>query len=159
MIFSQVSEQFGHLKNVLQRLTEKQYTQPAHHLGGATVGGHTRHILELFQCAAKGRETGTVDYENRERDLALERNKDAALELLLQLETKVKKEDKPLHLRHAGDLVPTSYIREVVYNIEHTIHHLALIKVALIEMNESPVDENFGMAYSTIQYKQQLQNK
>jgi hypothetical protein len=55
-------------------------------------------------------------------------------------------------------IVTTTYFREIVYNIEHTIHHLALIKVALIELKLSLVDNNFGMAYSTIKYKSSLQN-
>jgi hypothetical protein len=48
--------------------------------------------------------------------------------------------------------VSTTYHREIVYNTEHIIHHLALIKVALIEMKLNIVDENFGMAYATIKY-------
>jgi hypothetical protein len=44
----------------------------------------------------------------------------------------------------------------MVYNTEHAIHHLALIKVALIEMQLQVIDENFGMAYSTIKYKATL---
>ena len=52
--------------------------------------------------------------------------------------------------------VPTTYFREVVYNTEHAIHHLALIKVALIEMKVDLVSDNFGMAYSTIKHKNSI---
>ena len=50
----------------------------------------------------------------------------------------------------------TTYFREIIYNTEHTIHHLALIKVALIEMQLIDlVDDSFGMAYATIKYKKE----
>jgi hypothetical protein len=52
--------------------------------------------------------------------------------------------------------VTTTYYREVVYNTEHTIHHLALIKVAIIDMKLYIVDNDFGMAYSTIKYQASL---
>ena len=50
----------------------------------------------------------------------------------------------------------TTYYREIVYNTEHTVHHLALIKVALIEMKLNIVDKKFGMAGSTIKYKRAM---
>jgi len=52
--------------------------------------------------------------------------------------------------------VTTTYFREIVYNTEHAIHHLALIKVALIEMNLDVVADDFGMAYSTMKFKSSL---
>ena len=54
--------------------------------------------------------------------------------------------------------ITTTYFREVLYNTEHVIHHLALIKVALIDMDLDLADKNFGMAYSTIKYKNELIN-
>ncbi len=46
----------------------------------------------------------------------------------------------------------------MVYNIEHCIHHQALIKVALNEMEANHlINKNFGMAPSTIQYRE-IQN-
>jgi hypothetical protein len=42
----------------------------------------------------------------------------------------------------------------MVYNIEHCIHHQALIKVALNEMEANHlINKNFGIAPSTIQYR------
>ena len=50
------------------------------------------------------------------------------------------------------NIVRTTYFREIVYNTEHAIHHLALIRVALREMKLDIVGDEFGMAYSTIKY-------
>jgi hypothetical protein len=53
----------------------------------------------------------------------------------------------------------TSYFREIVYGTEHTIHHFALLKVALIELNIKIDEPDFGIAYATIQYRKSMVNK
>ncbi len=50
-------------------------------------------------------------------------------------------------------ITESSYQRELLYNLEHSIHHQALIKVALLEIQHDLVDENFGVAQSTIEYR------
>ena len=50
-------------------------------------------------------------------------------------------------------MVTSTYNREIVYNIEHAVHHMALIKVALKELEVEFVNEEFGVAYATVQYR------
>lgn len=159
MIFTQLTQQLHSLANLLAILNDEQYKHQITHLGKASIGGHTRHIIELLQCAINGYETGTVDYVNRHRNLDLENNKHLALAVLEQLEKQIVRSDKQLkmvveEMEEVTSLnITTTYFREVVYNTEHAIHHLALIKVALIEMKLDLVNDDFGMAYSTIKYK------
>jgi len=47
----------------------------------------------------------------------------------------------------------TNYYREVAYNLEHTIHHMALIKVGIREVSDMEIPENFGVASSTIKFR------
>jgi hypothetical protein len=155
MIFNQLKEQLAILRQLLSTLTPQQYTLRSVYLSGGTIGGHTRHILELLQCAFSGYETSFVDYDNRSRDLNIERNLDFSLVVLEQVVTAAEKPDKPLFLIADGAQVSTTYFREIKYLVEHTIHHLALIKVALIENNITPKNENLGVAYATLQYRQQ----
>jgi hypothetical protein len=162
MIFLQLTQQLQALSNLLSTLNDKQYSHKIEHLGDASIGGHTRHIIELLQCAVKGHSTGEVDYVNRTRDLTIELNKSLASATIEKLGQDMHLPDKKLNMvteemDEAIDLsVTTTYYREIVYNTEHVIHHLALIKVALIEMKLNFVDHNFGMAYSTIKYKATL---
>jgi hypothetical protein len=162
MIFLQLSQQLQALGNLLSTLNDKQYSHKIEHLGNASIGGHTRHIIELLQCAVNGYVTGQVDYVNRARDLVLQSSKAMAQAAISQLQSKVNLPDKKLSMvleEIEGSIdtaVTTTYFREIVYNTEHVIHHLALIKVALIEMNLNIVDDNFGMAYSTIKYQAAL---
>jgi len=166
MIFIQLSEQLQSLKKLLSSLDNKQYNERIAHLGNASIGGHTRHIIELLQCAITGYYNGQIDYANRSRNLQLETDQSFAQSVLQELNNNVQLPDKQLILsveeidggiRHPN--VNTTYFREIVYNTEHTIHHLALIRVAIIEMKLDIVDNNFGMAYSTIKYKASLNNR
>jgi len=160
MIFSQLSEQLKSLSNLISSLSDEQFTHRIEHLGNASIGGHTRHIVELLQCALNGYNTGTIDYVNRERNLELQNNRIFAVETITSIIDYAKLSDKILNMvideSYSDITVITTYYREVVYNTEHTIHHLALIKVALIEMNLDLVDNHFGMAYSTIKFKESL---
>ncbi len=160
MIFKQLTEQINYLSKVLSNISPDNYTTPIHCLSGATIGGHSRHIVELLECIVKGYQTGTVDYINRNRDLNLEQNKNVLLDKILIIENELVKIDKPLLLVCDEQIeIATNYFREIVYNTEHIIHHLAIIKSALIELNIAEnVDDNFGLAYSTIQYKQKVTN-
>jgi len=162
MIFQQLEEQLMQLSNVLSKIDDKQYCRPIVHLGGSTIGQHTRHIIELLNCALVGKRIGSVDYINRSRDLSLENDRDKALVVLEHLCASLQGEDDSLQFvtsdtnESAGTNVQTTFFREIVYNTEHATHHLALIKVALIEMELQIFVDSFGYAYSTLQYKAKL---
>ena len=161
MIFIQLSQQLLSLSELLSKLDDRAYNRSIKHLGNASIGGHTRHIVELLQCAVLGYVNGFVDYENRERNIELECNIDAAQHQIQLLLSEIKKEDRALKITNRmvnSEEITTTYFREVLYNTEHVIHHLALIKVALIDMDLDLADKNFGMAYSTIKYKNELIN-
>lgn len=163
MIFLQLSQQLQSLRKLLSGLTDEQYNKKVAHLGNASIGGHTRHVIELLQCAIDGYSTGEVDYINRKRNLLLETDRMLAQSALEILDGLIKVPDRQLNLvveQIEGAIqltnVTTTYFREVIYNTEHSIHHHALIKVAIIEMKLGIVDKDFGMAYSTIKYQASL---
>ena len=158
MIFIQMTEQLKSLTNLLLLLNDRQYNQKILFLGNATIGGHTRHIVELLKCVTDGYNMGRVDYVNRVRNLSLETDKILAAQELTIMINNVTQPDKHMKLvtecEEGGliNIVRTTYFREIVYNTEHAIHHLALIRVALREMKLDIVGDEFGMAYSTIKY-------
>jgi hypothetical protein len=157
-----VNNVFVQLSATLEQLTQEQYVQPSRTLFNATIGQHVRHIIELFQCLQHGYETGLVNYENRKRDTRIESDKEFATGLLKEVYQGLNKEDKALTLEacydeHATDslVIATNFYREVAYNLEHTIHHMALIRVGITEVSNIELPEEFGVASSTIKYRQQ----
>ena len=98
MIFKQLTQQLKALFNLLSNLDNQQYNSTIKYLGNSSIGAHTRHIIELLQCAVVGYDNGFVDYENRKRNLELETNIDSAKLQLKVLLTQIKKEDKFLYI-------------------------------------------------------------
>lgn len=161
---SQVEGLVEQLVKLLGNLADDEYTLPVAVMGNASIGQHLRHIIEFFQELVKGYDEGHVYYHKRKRDLQLETDRSFAVETLAGLVTKI-------HLRDKGLLVFTdeapgpdavvvrsSYGRELMYNIDHTVHHMALIRVAvnLVAKGELPAD--FGVASSTLHFRKGLSN-
>jgi hypothetical protein len=151
---------FVQLGASINQLTDAEYTQPSNTLFNATIGQHVRHIIELFIELEKGYDNGVVNYEKRQRDYQIETNRGFASELLQKIYAGIDKPDKYLLLEagydeHSDDLltIPSNYYREVVYNLEHTVHHMALIRVGITEVSAIKLPEGFGVASSTIKYK------
>lgn len=154
----EIIEQLRHLLEDLENVVYKESLAPLHY---HSVGQHVRHITEFYQCLLKGYETGEVNYDARERNLSIEVDKTFALEVITALKSRLNfyQNDKQLILQTAFGLeeaisIPSSFFRELTYLIEHTIHHLAIIKIALNEVYpEIQIAPDFGVAHSTIKHR------
>ena len=149
------------LNDSLYQLTDAQYNHPSKILFSATIGQHVRHIIEFFICLKNGYETGVVNYEKRKRDLAIETSRDLAIRLLKEISVSVERKNRSLLLEsneegsEEGTIVVSNYYREIIYNIEHTIHHMALIRIGINEVSKINVPEDFGVASSTMKYRKE----
>jgi hypothetical protein len=153
---------FVQLSESLNQLSVAEYTQPSNILFNATIGQHVRHIIELFLCLEKGYDEGTVNYEKRKRDYLIETDKNFAASLLKDIYRRLNRPNKDIVLEAEdyGDTaevvsIPSNYYREIAYNLEHTIHHMALIRVGINEVSSVILPTEFGVAYSTIKFRQQ----
>lgn len=156
-----VRQVFLQLSDSLNQLSTEEYDHPCKNLSGNTIGQHVRHVVEMFQCLELGYADGEVDYEKRKRDKLIETNKIFAIGLLQDIIQQISKDNKSLFLMTYYDdrqIVPekiaTNYFREIAYNLEHTIHHMALIRVGLRELGNIHVDDSYGVASSTIKNRQ-----
>lgn len=150
----------GQLSFSLEQLSESEYTRQSKSLFNASIGQHVRHVIELFSCLFNGYESGEVNYEKRKRDTRIETDKELALEMIDMICNGLEKPDKDLrlHVNYDEDsvnttTVVTNYHRELIYNLEHTVHHMALIRVGLNEVSTVEVPDGFGVATSTIKYR------
>ena len=162
MLTQPIQHVFVQLSETLNQLSNEEYTRSSKILMKATIGQHVRHIIELFQCLEKGYDTGLVNYEKRKRDYRIETEKDLAVELLKNIFKNIEKPNKEITLEaedYSDTLevvsIPSNYYRELAYNLEHTIHHMALIRVGVNEVSSVILPEEFGVAYSTMKYRQQ----
>ncbi len=151
---------FNQISDLLSKMSTDEYTSPSKNLSDATIGQHLRHIIELYTCLFNGYETGALNYEERKRDIRIESDKDLAKELMLMIINNIDKPDIKLVLHSNYDelsdemiRVETNYFRELIYNLEHTVHHMALIKVGLKELTTINIPEGFAVACSTLKYR------
>lgn len=144
---------------VLEGIKQNTYVLPCTELSESTIGQHTRHIIELYQCLIDGYNTEEVCYDNRNRNKQIERDLDFAILQLTNINNELSKPDKKLFVSYElnGNTfrLESNYYREVMYNLEHTIHHQALIKVAIQKLSNYVLSNSFGVAPSTLQYRNQ----
>jgi hypothetical protein len=162
MLSNEIAATLSQLAGALQQISDEEYRRPVNLLSLASIGQHVRHIIELFQCANEGHGSGVVNYENRKRDRRIETDRLFSIGLLKQIPGALQLHNKPLLMEAAyndvdGPLtrIPTNYYRELAYNLEHTIHHMALIRIALEHSCAQQLEASFGVAPATIQYRKQ----
>ena len=156
-------EMAGQLILVLNAIGCEKYPEKINLLSGSSLGKHVRHVIECFNCFLEGYESGIVNYDHRKRELEIEVYKLLAINKLNKIQDQLKYLDlnKGLVLEVNFDKTEadrtklhTTAGRELAYNLEHAIHHMALIKIGLINIcPELILPEGFGIAYSTINHQ------
>jgi hypothetical protein len=154
----------GQLSSLVNQISEKDFVKPADTLSHSTIGQHLRHTLEFFICFEQGFEKGLINYDKRAHDKLIESDKFIALAAIQRIQDFVQQhnEDKVLKLEVGYDLakeefvvVDTNYTRELVYNIEHAVHHMAIMKIGVREVSPYvTLSSDFGIAASTIRHKE-----
>ena len=151
------------LMNLLKSIGEPDYTKTNEVLSEATIGQHIRHILEFYLLLVSGSVTGIINYDKRERDLRIESSPSFAMNTIDRLIPAIDSinEEDPVILEadytiggNSVSAIRSTAGRELAYCIEHSIHHQAIIKAGLIATGLPDLtDEHFGVAYSTIRYR------
>lgn len=159
MLIQSVKNNLSENIDLLRQLTNEEFTQQNPELSNATIGEHMRHIIELFGCLLENYDYGLINYDDRKRDVLLQTDKNEAIAIIEKYLLEIDKPNKPLSLTHncfsSIELLQTNYFRELLYNLEHSIHHQALIKVALHSLPHIKIPSSFGVAPSTLEYRKQ----
>ena len=141
---------------IVGRLRPEEYTQKLSVLSNSSVGAHTRHLIEHFQQLLSGYESSKIDYDSRQRNPKIQQNANYAVECMFDIIANLDRPNKVLQLKSAcseDTPIESNYHREVLFNIEHCIHHQAIIKIGLLQLGEDVLNETFGVAKSTINHK------
>jgi uncharacterized damage-inducible protein DinB len=162
----QIAEKLlDNIQAYLIKIEVEEYIQPMEKMEGSSIGQHTRHLLEFYECFFSQNKSGNViDYNNRKIDKSLEENPKKAISFL----SKLKKYLDNIHVNNKLKLkvnyylnnednsvtIDTCFERELVFLIDHTIHHLAIIKTGLKLVNPNlEIPKDFGDVPSFLKFR------
>jgi hypothetical protein len=164
-LVSSIKDTLMELNSVVTLMDDTLFSKPLTIFSGSSIGMHARHILEFYQCLLCQCDNGqVVNYDKRQRDLLLQSNlvyfTDTVNSLLKKLEELDKTSlDAPLSITNdcehgVADIINSNLARELHYNLEHTIHHAAFIKIGVLcLMPDAEIPKTFGIAPSTLRHQ------
>lgn len=163
-ILSNSKSILNQLIDLIRTMDKDDYTNQLDLLNQSTIGQHVRHIIEFYIEFEKGYEHGTITYDNRTRNLEFEVNQDLVIQEFQNIIKRLNNYnlDKQLLLESNHGLTTcdavkskTSCRREIVYILDHAVHHLAIIKIAIQgTFNHIKLNTNLGVAPSTLRNNQ-----
>lgn len=146
----------------LDQISFDSYFKKLSVLENSSIGEHVRHIYNFPECLLNGLQIGVVNYDRRIRNPKLETDRDYAVKCLLEQSECILKlrnhnnGSLKLEVGVSGDfpLIETSLARELHYITEHTIHHIAILRIGMrFHFPELQIEDSFGFSYSTLEYK------
>ncbi len=156
------------LENIIVQIKNEDFTTPVAILNGATIGQHTRHTLEFFTCLFDGYTLGTVNYDKRRHDKLIEEDCIQTLTILNGRIDFIQRAENNYKFNLEVDyaieeeqniIIETNLNRELAYNVEHAVHHMALIRIGLNTVaGYVNIPDGFGVASSTIRYKNEQES-
>jgi uncharacterized damage-inducible protein DinB len=158
------SEILKQLEAFVLQLKDEDYSMPLALLSENTLAKHIRHVLEMYEEMLTGVSSGLINYDARKRNLLIEHNRQYTLQYIMELTERIAalESDSALRLAVSYDtggesvIVKTSLNRELSYNIEHAIHHMAILQITVKHLFPYMVlPEGFGVAFSTQTYLKQ----
>ena len=164
-IISNSKSTLNQLIDLIKSLKEEEYKNQLSILNNSSIGQHIRHIIEFYIEFESGYEIGVISYDNRKRQLDLETNQELVVSTILKTIQNIEKYDleKPLisesnhGLNEKSIKSQTSCRREIVYALDHTVHHLAIIKIAMqVAFPKITLLKDLGIAPSTIRNNQKI---
>ena len=150
-------------------LTEDTYRRSPASFFPHRVGGHLRHIIEFYECFLDGLESSHIDYDSRKRNISIENSRTEAMASIRSVIKRMRSSE----LIHADSILwvrmedcdqealddrflTSSPARELQVLSSHTIHHFALIAMTLTALGV-PIDPDFGVAPSTLRYRERVE--
>ncbi|MGB0766587.1 MAG: DinB family protein [Phycisphaeraceae bacterium] len=160
-----LAELMTQLSDLVRLLDDEQFNAQPESTQCGAIGGHVRHVLDHLVAWLGGVEHGRVNYDDRQRDTAIEHDPTAALHAIKHHTARLASvSDEQLanpvtvltSMTRCGSLValPSTHARELAFVFSHTIHHNAIIGT-IARALRIDLPEHFGTAPSTIAYRNQ----
>lgn len=157
-LIQQNIQQLNQVKAILNQLNGEQYVQPLEIYNNSTIGQHFRHLIEFYLCLKKSVQTEKLNYDARKRDLKIETDLDFAKAKVIEIIAFINEVTPNLKLDMVVNYgmdesdctsLSTNLTREIAFCLDHTVHHLAIIKIGLKEMGVQ-LNDKLGIAPSTL---------
>ena len=156
-LFEANAEVLSELAGFLEQIREEDYREISQLFGDSSIGQHCRHIIEFYECLASQYDAGVICYDLRKRDERLQCDPGFALEKVQGLLEALRLPDKALLLvQRYNDIShssQTTFSRELLYNMEHCVHHQAMVKLAAQRLEYMLLPTDYGVARSTREYR------
>tara|TARA_R110000796_G_scaffold183498_2_gene300019 strand:- start:97992 stop:98498 length:507 start_codon:yes stop_codon:yes gene_type:complete len=163
-MYSITNQHLNQLNDLIHKLSDEQFSKPITALKGSSIGSHVRHVIEFFDCLCDALETGELNYDLRKRDLDMEKSTVKCIETISRISKNLNQFDSDFPLKLNADYsilnkseqvtLDTTFYRELLYNVEHTVHHLAIIRIGVASVSPLiELEEHLGVAASTLRNK------
>jgi uncharacterized damage-inducible protein DinB len=148
---------------LLENIDDALYTETNRLPVRSGVGVHLRHCVDFYECFLRGVKNGSVNYNERERETLVERDRLFAvtkLQIIISELESLQIEEGGEHLlvcvENGEEGEPSSWCRssikrELQFLLSHTTHHYALMGLMLKLMGHE-VSEKFGTTPSTLKH-------
>jgi hypothetical protein len=146
--------------SLLQGMDDLTYRRCSETVFKSSIGAHVRHNLDHYTSFLAGLEAGEINYEQRQRALVIETDRNAAMvrigQICSRLEGLTGFQGKvqlwvPGGTSLEGSWADTSVARELEFLLSHTIHHYAIVAI-MCRLEGMAIDKDLGVAPSTLRY-------
>lgn len=147
---------------IVDAVSDADYAAISTVLPGGTIGGHLRHTLDHFAAIISKAPNEPIDYDHRERGVAVETDRAAARGQITRLRAGIDGlegtggDEVRIRIMVSAEgreaVLRSTVAREVAFATHHGIHHVAMMKAIAREMGVE-LDAEIGKAPSTINYE------
>ncbi|WP_413532428.1 hypothetical protein [Empedobacter brevis] len=157
-----IAHSFDEMKLILLQFDDSSFQKELEIISDASIGQHFRHIIEFYTCFLEAQNNHSICYDRRKRNKLLENSVVENLNTLNFLKSRIERLDLDkiiqLEQNYYGEnfTINTTNHRELMYCFDHSVHHFALIKIAIeTHFPTIKIPQNFGISSSTIAFQNQ----
>lgn len=153
LMINAIEKNLGRGIQLLNTISDEQYSNTSIAPYYSSIGGHMRHVLDVFSCIFDGLETKFVDFSARERNELAEQFTAEGLSYFERTIAKLQEltnVDFDLIITVSDDLglgkITTNYTlgSALIQAHSHAIHHFASIGFIINQLGIELPDEDFG---------------
>ena len=163
MLHSSAKDLLNQLDHIISQCKNEDFSKTLEVLSGSTFGQHVRHTLEFFICLFDAKNDAVVNYDQRKHDKLIETDRKLARSVISSILNFLDTNREDFQIAFIANYtnqegedqeMKSSFYRELAYNVEHAIHHMALLKIAVNQsLDYIALPAHFGVASSTVRYQ------